>query len=236
MFTGAGSAGISHRKGGRGRGPEELRDDEAGYVGWPDSREGIGRGSRQRDRRIGERGGRRKPVRADDVRSDRERNDSVPTRTSPVTTSRPNVATSSLKACGKPERGWRRRTAASRTSSAQRRRRATHRLSARRYSWQPRARARPLGTLGERNDRVEVRAGDWTEGENQRDERGSGRQRVCQERDGGIASGEPSPMIPEPTTAASRNAVPRASATNARECTTAPLERAHWRSYSSHIR
>src|SRR4029453_9232605 len=31
-----------------------------------------------------------------------------------------------------------------------------------------------------------------------------------------------SPMIPEPTTAASRKAVPRASATNARECTTAP--------------
>ena len=70
-----------------------------------------------------------------------------------------------------------------------------------------------LARIGEGHDRVEVRARDRAEREDQRDEPRARRERVGEQRDRDVpAARARSPMMPEPTTVASSSAVPTASA------------------------
>ena len=56
-----------------------------------------------------------------------------------------------------------------------------------------------------------MRAGDRAEGQDERNQRGSGGDGIGEKRERHVAPERRSPMIPEPTTAATRKAVPRNS-------------------------
>ena len=73
-----------------------------------------------------------------------------------------------------------------------------------------------LPRVGERHGGIEVRARHRAEREDQRDERAAGRERVRKQRRPTLPPHKRCAMIPEPTTAASKNAVPVNSATIAR--------------------
>src|SRR5688572_21264183 len=70
--------------------------------------------------------------------------------------------------------------------------------------WHLRPRQASRRSICQRHGRVEVSARDRSKGQNQGDERHSSRRSVCQEGDGHVAASR-SPMIPEPTTVASKS-------------------------------
>ena len=69
---------------------------------------------------------------------------------------------------------------------------------------------------GDRDKRIEMRAGYRTHSADQHDENGPGCRRIAEQRERCIAPESRSPMMPEPTMVASRSAVPSPSAVSRR--------------------
>ena len=69
-----------------------------------------------------------------------------------------------------------------------------------------------LEDAGQGDRWIEMSAGDGTKRKNERNQHCSGRKRVGKRRDRNISTVSLSPMMPEPTTAASSSAVPKNSA------------------------
>ena len=110
-----------------------------------------------------------------------------------MTASSPKVATNSLKSCAPPERAWReaKKSGASNMMWAAATPAKAPTTCAPRYAGTSRPRQAALRRVGERHRRVEVRAGDRPERQDQGDEHGPGGERVGEERDGDVAAGEP---------------------------------------------
>ena len=223
--TGHSPCGLGFRPqpscdGHRGAGAGELRNDERHDTGRRDAGERVRQRTRQRHRRVGERGRSGEPIGRGDVEADRVRHRRrLRTRGSRRSSAagrrwRPLRRTIAPVRCGSSSRTAR---PGARTSDARPRRRQWRRQSARRHS-----RRRPARAVRRARRRPAVTAGLKCAPET------GPNIRISTTRMAPVGSvlhrsaSAPLPpasfaaMMPEPTTAASRNAVPSASAARRR--------------------
>ena len=191
--------GQEARQADRSDGAEHLRRRRtSGRCDGRDAGERVGQRPRDRDRRVREARRRREPVRRRDVAADRERGRRAarPARTTPrITSSSPNVATNSPSHKPRPDE----RVCVESVD----RRQVEHQVGDDRadaraddlrddVDAQRRAVVDPTEEpVGERDDRVEVRARDRAEREDQRDEPGAGRDRVLEQLQPDVARRQP---------------------------------------------
>ena len=191
----------------------KLRDDETRHSGGRDTGERIRECPRDRDGGIGERRRGGEPIGRRDVEPDRERHGrrraarGSRRSSAAVRTSRPLPQTIARCRCGLslrqlPDRQLEHHVRGQDAGDAARDLRRRHRPAASRHGSSPRSANAPL------HRRIEMRAGHRAEYQDQDRQHRAGRDRIAQQRNCAVAARQPAAMMPEPTTAASRKAVP----------------------------